>query len=111
MRSPSTAPTPTGRRASGPRSPGGRPRPTPHALAHPSGAGPLLELCPEPGPRRGKSRLHLDVRPGPADATPLDLVRDLGGTVLPQPAPGLPWTVCADASGNEVCLLGVAPPA
>lgn len=90
---------------------GWAPTADPHALAHPSGAGPLLELCPEPGPRRGKSTLHLDVWPGPDDATPLDLVRDLGGTVVPQPAPGLPWTVCADASGNEVCLLGVAPPA
>lgn len=83
----------------------------PYALRHPSGAGPLLELCPEPGPRVGKSALHLDVRPDDGDDAPLDLVRDLGGSVLAQPAPGLPWTVCADPSGNEVCLLGVAPPA
>lgn len=88
----------------------------PHALAHPSGLGPLLELCPEPEPRRGPSVLHLDVRPDPTDlagspAAPLDLVRDLGGSVGPQPAPGLPWTVCADPSGNAVCVLGVRPPA
>ena len=81
----------------------------PQALRHPSGAGPLLELLPEPGPRTGKSRLHLDVRPGPDDEAPLDLVRDLGGSVLPQPAPDLPWVVCADPSGNEVCVLGVGP--
>jgi predicted enzyme related to lactoylglutathione lyase len=83
----------------------------PHALRHPDGVGPLLELLPEPSPRRGKAALHLDVRPDADDAAPLDLVRDLGGSVLEQPAPGLPWTVCADPSGNEVCLLGVASPA
>ena len=36
-------------------------------LRHPAGVGPLLELCAEPEPRRGKNRLHLDVRPGPGD--------------------------------------------
>lgn len=82
----------------------------PYSLRHPSGSGPLLELCPETEPRRGKSPLHLDVRPDPGDQDPLALVRDLGGTVLAQPAPGLHWTVCADPSGNEVCLLGVVAP-
>jgi predicted enzyme related to lactoylglutathione lyase len=89
-------------------------RPTaddPYALRHPAGVGPLLELLPEPSPRTAKAALHLDVRPDADDVAPLDLVRDLGGTVLEQPGPGLPWTVCADPSGNEVCLLGVAPPA
>lgn len=81
----------------------------PHALRHPSGLGPLLELCPEPQPRRGPSVLHLDVRPDAGD-DPLALLRDHGGRVLPQPASGLSWTVCADPSGNEVCLLGVDPP-
>lgn len=90
---------------------GWTPTADPHALRHAAGVGPLLELCPEPEPRRGKSTLHLDVRPDEEDDAPLDLLRDLGGAVLPQPAPGLPWTVCADPSGNEVCLLGVAPPA
>ncbi|MGO1971871.1 MAG: VOC family protein [Propionibacteriaceae bacterium] len=82
----------------------------PQSLRHPSGRGPLLELCPEPEPRRGKSTLHLDVRVADDDHDPLGFVRDLGGSVLEQPAPGLPWTVCADPSGNEVCLLGVHPP-
>ena len=82
----------------------------PHALRHPSGLGPLLELLPESRPRRGPSPLHLDVRPEGGDS-PLALLLDHGGRVLPQPARGLGWTVCADPSGNEVCLLGVAPPA
>lgn len=81
----------------------------PHALRHPSGLGPLLELLPEPQPRRGPSPLHLDVRPDDGD-DPVALLLDHGGRVLPQPAPGLGWTVCADPSGNEVCLLGVEPP-
>lgn len=78
----------------------------PRSLRHPSGRGPLLELCHEPEPRRGKSTMHLDVRPDAADPDPLDLVRSLGGSVPSQPAPGLPWVVCTDPSGNEVCVLG-----
>lgn len=84
------------------------PGPAPVSLRHPHGVGPLLELCPEPEPRRGKSRLHLDVRPGRGDPDPgelVQLVHDLGGRVLDQPPGDLPWTVCADPSGNEVCLL------
>ncbi|YAL83902.1 VOC family protein [Dermacoccaceae bacterium W4C1] len=80
----------------------------PVSLRHPLGVGPLLELCPEPGPRQGKSTLHLDVRPDPGQGfDPVQRLLDLGGTVLEQPAPGLSWTVCADPSGNEICLLGV----
>lgn len=79
----------------------------PRSLRHPSGLGPLLELCPEPEPRRGKSTMHLDARPDESDRDPLALVRDWGGKVLDQPAADLPWTVCADPSGNEVCLMGV----
>ncbi|WP_018156907.1 VOC family protein [Demetria terragena] len=77
----------------------------PVSLRHPSGAGPLLELCVEPEPRQGKSRLHLDVRPDRGDPDLVESVRRLGGRVLEQPAPDLPWTVCADPSGNEVCIL------
>lgn len=77
----------------------------PVSLRHADGVGPLLELCPEPEPRRGKSRLHLDVRPGPDDPDLVEMVRSMGGRVLDQPAADLPWTVCADPSGNEVCIL------
>lgn len=74
------------------------------ALRHPSGAGPVLELCPEPGPRRGKSRLHLDVRRGPGDDGVVDRVRELGAVALSEPGE-LPWLVFADPSGNEFCIL------
>jgi len=77
----------------------------PVSLRHPSGVGPLLELCPEPEPRRGKSTLHLDVRVEAGDPDLVALVTELGGRVLDQPAGNLPWTVCCDPSGNEVCIL------
>lgn len=74
-------------------------------LRHPRGVGPILALCPEPEPRRGKSRVHLDVRGEPGDPDLVEVVVEHGGRVLEQPAPDLPWTVCADPSGNEVCVL------
>ncbi|GAA1245092.1 VOC family protein [Prauserella halophila] len=73
------------------------------ALRHPAGVGPLLELCPEAGPKVGKNRLHVNVRPTGDD----DLVDQL-------PAMGacpvggdtdLPWRVFTDPSGNEFCVL------
>jgi hypothetical protein len=73
-------------------------------LRHPYGVGPLLELCPEPGPKRGKNRLHLDVRRGPGDDDVIDRIRELGAVALSQPGE-LPWLVFADPSGNEFCVL------
>ncbi len=81
----------------------------PTALRHPSGRGPLLELCPEPRPKGAeeKNRVHLDVRLEPHDdpAAALDLARRLGGRVVEHDWGELPWTVLRDPSGNEVCLL------
>lgn len=78
------------------------------ALRHPAGVGPLLELCPEPEPKRGKNRVHLDVRrhaDDGDDAAVLVRLRDLGATSLSVPG-DLPWLVFADPSGNELCVLG-----
>ncbi len=78
----------------------------PASLRHPAGVGPLLELCQEPEVKQGADRLHLDVRPAPGDPDLLAVVRDLGGRLLDWPgAEGMPWTVCADPSGNEFCVL------
>ena len=79
----------------------------PAALRHPSGDGPLLELCPEDGPKTAKNRLHLDVRleAGDDEREVLEMVRDLGGEVRDRDSVDLPWTLVADPSGNEVCLL------
>ncbi|WP_019811761.1 VOC family protein [Saccharomonospora halophila] len=79
--------------------------PAPATLRHPSGRGPLLEFCSEPEPKRGKNRLHLDVRLGGDDDTVLDRLAESGADRIGRSAPGLPWTVFADPSGNEFCVL------
>jgi hypothetical protein len=76
----------------------------PATLRHPAGVGPLLELCPEPGPKRGKNRLHLDVRPDARDDGIVDRVLERGATPLSEPS-DFPWRVFADPSGNEFCIL------
>jgi Glyoxalase-like domain len=73
-------------------------------LRHPSGVGPLLELCSEPEPKRGKNRLHLDVRPEAGDDDIVERVLEWGATPLSDPADH-PWRVFADPSGNEFCIL------
>lgn len=73
-------------------------------LRHPSGAGPLLELRPEPAATRGKSRLHLDVRPAAGDVDAVQRLQALGAVPLSGPADH-PWRVCVDPSGNEFCVL------
>ncbi len=73
-------------------------------LRHPSGVGPLLEFCPEPEPKRGKNRLHLDVRPDADAADIVERVLQWGATPLSAPADH-PWLVFADPSGNEFCIL------
>ena len=78
--------------------------PTGLALRHPGGVGPLLELCPEPGPKRGKNRLHLDVRPDAGDLERIEAVLRRGATALSGPGEH-PWRVFADPSGNEFCVL------
>lgn len=80
----------------------------PAALRHPSGRGPLLELCPEPAPKgEAKNRVHLDIRLEPGDDADAVLARvvELGGRELHPDWGDLPWTVLADPSGNELCLL------
>lgn len=81
-------------------------------LRHPAGVGPLLALCPEPAPKRGKNGLHLDVRRAADgsdgdDAAVVARLRDLGATSLTAPGE-LPWLVFADPSGNELCVLSAA---
>jgi hypothetical protein len=77
-------------------------------LRHPSGVGPVLELCHEPGPKRGKSRLHLDVRREVGDSEVVERLPERGATPLSNPG-DLPWLVFADPSGNEFCVLPEPP--
>lgn len=81
----------------------------PRSLRHPSLRGPLLELCPESGPKgTSKSRLHLDVRledGEDADEVAARIVGH-GGARLVRPEWGeLPWRSYLDPSGNEFCVL------
>ncbi|MHA6620168.1 VOC family protein [Pseudonocardia sp. DLS-67] len=78
------------------------------ALRHPSGTGPLLELCPEPEPKRGKNSLHLDVRSDPGDGDVSARLADMGATQMSR-AGELPWLLFADPSGNEFCVLPATP--
>ncbi|MGG5259777.1 VOC family protein [Phycicoccus avicenniae] len=81
----------------------------PAALRHPSGHGPLLELCPEPRakPPGEKNRLHLDARLAPGEDLDeaVEMALDLGGREVDHGWGDLPWRVLTDPSGNEVCLL------
>jgi hypothetical protein len=78
--------------------------------------GAFLDLCfqpvdepPSTPPHRGAGVIHLDVRPLPDDPDAVALVRRMGGRTLDWPgAAGRPWTVCADPSGNDFCVLAPA---
>ena len=86
----------------------------PGALRHPSGRGPLLELCPEPAPKDPghKNRVHLDIRLEPGDGADetAQRVLDLGGGRYEHDWGDLPWQVMTDPSGNEMCLLPARRP-
>lgn len=73
-------------------------------LRHPSGAGPLLELCPEPEPKRGKNRMHLDVRPEAGEHGVTERLTALGAVRISEPGE-FPWLQFVDPSGNEFCVL------
>ena len=79
------------------------------ALRHPSGRGPLLELCPERRPATAgeKNRVHLDLRLEAGDDEDEVVARllDLGGGTFDHDWGDLPWRVHTDPSGNVVCLL------
>ena len=78
------------------------------SLRHPSGRGPVLELCPESSPKgEGTNRLHLDVRleaGDDADAVAAG-IEERGGREWFPDWGDLPWRFFRDPSGNEVCLL------
>ena len=59
-----------------------------------------IDVVPVPEPKTVKNRIHWDVTSD--DLTAL-LAR--GATVLAEPTPTTPWTVCADPQGNEFCVF------
>ena len=80
----------------------------PVSLRHPSGRGPLLELCPEAQPTgSGKNRLHLDLRLESGE-DPDQVGRGIverGGREFEHDWGTLPWRVYVDGSGNQFCVL------
>lgn len=80
----------------------------PHALRHPSGLGPILELVPQAAPKDGgKNPLHLDVRleAGEHADSVEGQVQERGGRRLAHDWGDLPWRCYQDPSGNEFCVL------
>jgi len=78
------------------------------SLRHPSGRGPVLELCHEKQPKGpAKNRMHLDVRLEPGDDADAvaQAIADRGGRELHFDWGDLPWRHHADPSGNEFCVL------
>ncbi|WP_141014787.1 VOC family protein [Nocardioides sambongensis] len=78
------------------------------SLRHPSGRGPLLELCPERAPKpAAKNRLHLDIRLESGDRAEEVAagIAARGGRELHLGFGDLPWRHYADPSGNEFCVL------
>ena len=83
----------------------------PRSLRHPSGLGPLLELCPESAPKGpAKNRMHLDLRlEAGEDADEVAAaILGRGGRELPAQWGELPWRTYLDPSGNEFCVLPVS---
>lgn len=81
----------------------------PRSLRHPSGSGPLLEMCPEPRPKPAgtKNRMHVDIRLEAADdeAAIAAEILERGGAEPDHDWGELPWRTFTDPSGNELCLL------
>lgn len=71
-----------------------------------AGVGPYLEFLRVPTPSVW-TRLHLDVKPYPADDQAAEVARlhGLGATVADVGQGAASWTVLADPEGNEFCVL------
>jgi predicted enzyme related to lactoylglutathione lyase len=71
------------------------------------GLGPVITMGPPVAPKRGKNRIHLDVRPDPGGDTQAEADRliALGATRIDIGQRGVSWVVLADPEGNEFCVL------
>jgi catechol 2,3-dioxygenase-like lactoylglutathione lyase family enzyme len=63
-----------------------------------------LALMPCGDEKRGKNRLHLDLRPDNQEAE-VRRLQDLGAARVDIGQRGVPWVVMADPEGNEFCVL------
>ncbi|WNF30258.1 VOC family protein [Streptomyces sp. C11-1] len=71
------------------------------------GVGPYLEFRRSPDDEALRSRIHLDVRPGPGGDQAREVARleGLGATRADVGQGDAPWVVLADPEGNEFCVL------
>jgi hypothetical protein len=67
----------------------------------------LFNLVPEP--KKGKNRLHLDLRPADQEAEVERLV-DMGARPVDIGQHDVSWVVLADPEGNEFCVLASRQP-
>jgi hypothetical protein len=76
------------------------------ALRDPAG-GPFLELVASDSVKRGKNRLHIDLRPveGATRDGEADRLITLGAEPADIGQGTTPWVVLADPEGNELCVL------
>ncbi|WP_018787367.1 VOC family protein [Micromonospora sp. CNB394] len=65
---------------------------------------PGLVFVPVAGPKKGKNRLHIDLRPADLEAEVERLV-DMGARHVDIGQGDVEWTVLADPEGNEFCVL------
>ena len=63
-----------------------------------------LGLMPSSEEKRGKNRVHLDLRPDNQEAE-IQRLEELGAARIDIGQPDVPWVVMADPEGNEFCVL------
>ncbi|WP_201776267.1 VOC family protein [Streptacidiphilus melanogenes] len=75
-------------------------------LSDPRGHGPELLLQRVPEPKRGKNRMHVDLRVQDQD-TKVERLVELGGRLLRPPFDDTGWWTAhvADPEGNELCVI------
>ncbi|MGL5850312.1 MAG: VOC family protein [Phycicoccus sp.] len=77
------------------------------AVQSPSGGSKLTWSGPPIPPKRGKSRIHLELRPaaGCDEATEVERLIALGATRVDIGQGAVGWTVLTDPDGTELCVL------
>jgi predicted enzyme related to lactoylglutathione lyase len=79
-----------------------------HLLAAREGPQPRLGLMPRAGEKRGKNRLHLDLRPDDQEVE-VERLEQLGAVRVDVGQREVSWVVMADPEGNEFCVLRSRP--
>ena len=78
------------------------------SLPRQKGSRPRLALMPSGDEKRGKNRLHLDLRPDNQEAE-VQRLEQLGAVRVDIGQQDVSWVVMADPEGNEFCVLRSRP--